>query len=174
MIPLVDISGFQLGVPPDEDADEEAPMLAALAEQASAYVESRPWAPPVGDMLLAFGVGKIIGLFLARFEYPIAVGECAGDRETWVVVGDLPPICVDTSETPTPEAALRLYCAICQDWADNVLAGASLAESYPIAAEPTAEHAQMLLSRIEFIRKKLVPLAKRRTKRAAKSQPRQG
>lgn len=32
------------------------------------------------------------------------------------------------------------------------------AESYPISVEPTREHAEMLLGRIEFIREKLIPL----------------
>lgn len=66
----------------------------------------------------------------------------------------------ETDDAPTPSDALRLYCAIAQDWADNVLAGRDLSESYPIEVEPTAEHAQMLLSRIEFIRREMVPLAR--------------
>lgn len=74
------------------------------------------------------------------------------------VVGDLPSICFET-DVRTPADALRLYCAIAQDWADNVLAGYDLSESYPIAVEPTRDHAEMLLSRVEFIREKLIPLA---------------
>jgi hypothetical protein len=34
-----------------------------------------------------------------------------------------------------------------------------LSDSYPIEVAPTAEHAKMLLSRVDFIRQKLVPLA---------------
>jgi hypothetical protein len=54
---------------------------------------------------------------------------------------------------------LQLYCAIAQDWADNVLAGRDLSESYPIDVQPTTEHARMLLDRIDFIRNELIPLA---------------
>ncbi len=82
------------------------------------------------------------------------------DRERWLVVGDLPSMHFETDDTPEPWLALKLYCAIGQDWADNVLAGRSLSDSYPIKVAPTAEHAQMLLDRIDFIRRKLIPLAR--------------
>ncbi|WP_375269953.1 hypothetical protein [Phenylobacterium sp.] len=65
----------------------------------------------------------------------------------------------ETDDTPTPALALQLYCAISQDWADNVLAGRDLSESYPIEVAPTAEHANMLLGRVGFIRTEFVPLA---------------
>ena len=104
---------------------------------------------------MAFGVGPILGLYLMRF----APGGKPEDRERWVVVGDLPSMHFETDDTPTPALALKLYCAIAQDWADNVLAGRDLSDSYPIPAAPTREHAEMLLGRIEFIRKKLIPLA---------------
>lgn len=75
------------------------------------------------------------------------------------MVGDLPPMHFETDDTPTPALALHLYCAIAQDWADNVLEGRDLSESYPIEASPTREHADMLLSRVDFIRKEIIPLA---------------
>jgi hypothetical protein len=65
----------------------------------------------------------------------------------------------ETDDAPTPAIALRLYCAIAQDWADNVLAGRDLSDSYPIPVAPTREHAEMLLSRVENIRKNYIPLA---------------
>lgn len=81
------------------------------------------------------------------------------DAERWVVVGDLPSMHFETDDSPTPAIALRLYCAIAQDWADNVLAGCDLSGSYPIPVAPTKEHADMLLSRIETLRKGFIPLA---------------
>jgi hypothetical protein len=65
----------------------------------------------------------------------------------------------ETDGTPTPALALQLYCAIVQDWADNVLAGRDLSDSYPIPVAPTRDHAENLLGRIDFIRTKLVPIA---------------
>jgi hypothetical protein len=155
----LDVSTFQIEADPDqnpEDLREEALLLQALEDDARAYVESRPWAPPIADLLLAFGVGGILGLFLVRFVH--AVGD---ETERWVVVGDLPFMNFETDDARTPDVALRLYCAICEDWAGNVLAGADLSDSYPIPVEPTVEHANMLRGRVEFIQTELVPLAQR-------------
>jgi hypothetical protein len=77
-----------------------------------------------------------------------------------LVVGDLPSMHFETDDAPEPWLALELYCAIAQDWADNVRAGRDLSDSYPIPVAPTREHADMLLSRIDFIRRKLVPFAR--------------
>lgn len=105
--------------------------------------------------MLAFGVAPILALFLVRFERP----RKPEDAERWVVVGNLPPMHFETDDTPTPALALQLYCAIAQDWADNVLEGRDLSDSYPIEVAPTREHAEMLLGRIDFIRRELIPLA---------------
>jgi hypothetical protein len=78
---------------------------------------------------MAYGVGPIVGLFLVRFSTP-PPSEIPDERERWVVVGDLPYMNFETEDAPTPDVALRLYCAICQDWADNVLACADLSDSY--------------------------------------------
>jgi hypothetical protein len=161
MTPLIDTSKFQLGVAPDEDDDIEAPALAAMAQDARAYMASLQWAPPVAELLLAYGIGGLMAVFLVRYAHPVAAGQSKGDREAWVVVGDMPSMCFETETATTPILALRLYAAIAQDWADNVLKGADLSQSYPVRTEPTREHAKMLKTRIQFIRKKIIPAAER-------------
>jgi hypothetical protein len=166
---FVDTSTFQLGLPSDLDPHEEleeAAQLEALWEDARAYVKSRTWAPFVAEILLAYGLGPIVGLFFVRFSAP-PPSEIPDERERWVVVGDGPYMNFETEDAPTPDLALRLYCAICQDWADNVLAGADLSDSYPIPVEPTQEHAEMLLSRVKFIRTEIVPIAEQQVRAAA-------
>lgn len=154
----VDTSGFPFGRDLDYESAAEVERLDALAAEAHAFMDPDSWTPPIVDLVLAFGVAPMIGLFLARF----APGGKPADAERWVVVGDLPSMHFETDDTPTPALALKLYCAIAQDWADNVLAGRDLSDSYPIEVAPTAEHAEMLLSRIAFIRSELVPLAEPR------------
>ncbi len=155
--PLVDTTDFQLGVDPNQDAAVDGPLLAEMEEAAQAILEWRDL-PPRKALLLAYALPGVIALYLAQFETAIPVGESQGDMERWVVVGDLPPMEFETDDYETRERALRLYCAIAQDWADNVLAGEDLTDCYPIAAEPTDDNARMLLSRIDFIREELVPL----------------
>lgn len=155
MASLIDTSRFPVGRGINYRGKKEARAVEALGAAAAAFVNSYRWTPPIEKLVLAFGVGPILGLYLMRFE----PGGRPEDRERWVVVGDLPSMHFETDDAPTPSDALRLYCAIAQDWADNVLAGRDLSESYPIDVAPTSEHANMLLSRIEFIRQKLVPRA---------------
>lgn len=154
----IDTSSFQFGVPVDEDAEVERPLLDTLAGEARAFVESRTWAPPISELLLAFGIGGVIGLFLVRFEHGITSGGGQGDDEIWVVVGDMPSIYFETEDVETRADALSVYCNIAEDWADHVVAGDSLAECYPIPVEPTQEHAMMLKSRLATIRRDFIPL----------------
>lgn len=154
MVTRVDISGFPVGSGIDYETPEEVAELEVLKAEARAFMERDSWSPPIADLVLAFGVGTVLGLYLARFE----PGGKPEDTERWVVVGNLPSMHFETDDTPTPALALRLYCAIAQDWADNVLDGRDLSDSYPIEAAPTREHAEMLLGRIDFIRTELIPL----------------
>ena len=105
--------------------------------------------------MLAFAVAPILGLFLMRF----APGGRPEDAERWVVVGDLPSMHFETDEARTPARALELCCAIAQDWANGVLAGRDLSDSYPFPTDRTRANAERLLDRVKFIRENLIPLA---------------
>ncbi len=152
---LVDTSRFPFGRNIDYDSGEEVEGLRALQAEARVFIESDSWAPPIADLVLAFGVAPIVALFLVKFENPTAPEEA----ERWAVVGNLPSMHFETDDTPTPALALQLYCAIAQDWADNIFEGRDLSDSYPVDVAPTREHAKMLLGRIDFIRRELIPLA---------------
>jgi hypothetical protein len=160
MATLIDASRFPTGAPEIAyDDSEDLTVFERMQASAAAYVSSFASAPPIERVTLAFGVAPIVALFLVRYAEPIARGELAGEIEQWVVVGDLPSMCFETEGAATPSLALELYCAIAQDWAERVLAGDDLSESYPIPVEATAEHAEMLQSRIAFIRDELIPRA---------------
>ncbi len=156
MNPPVDTSAFQLeGVP---DAEEDA-LLAQREDEARNYVASFGWSKPIQEILLAFGMSGILALFLVRFDEAVR-WEGEEDAELWVVIGDLPPAYFATDDSPNPGEALETYCIFMEDWADRILKGEDLAGSYPVAAAPTVEHAEMLKSRIEFIRGEIIPLVR--------------
>ena len=152
---LIDTSSFPTGKDIDYESAEEIKELGLLKEEAEGYLATYRWNPPIVELVLAFGIAPIIALFLVRR----APGTKPEDAERWVVVGNLPSMHFETDDTPTPALALRLYCAIAQDWSDNVLAGRDLSDSYPIPVAPTREHAEMLLGRVDFIRTTLIPRA---------------
>lgn len=156
MTERIDISGFPVGSEVDYESAEELAQLKLLTDEAWNFVRSFQWSPPVADLVLAFGIGPIVGVYLMRFES----GGRPEDAERWVVVGDLPSMHFETDDARTPDVALRLYCAIAQVWADNVMAGRDLSDSYPIPVAPTKRHARMLLSRVKFLQKRMIPLAR--------------
>ena len=64
-----------------------------------------------------------------------------------------------TDAARTPREALGVYCELMEDWADRVLAGDDLGETFPVEAAPTDQHARMLKDRLGFVREKLIPVA---------------
>lgn len=149
----IDTTGFQLYPDIVGDDAEEAGLLKDAAEEALRFVRGFRWAPPVKRLYLAWGIGGILCLFLVKFERPIPGNP---DDEIWVVVGDLPSVYLDTFVVD-PETALETYCMIMEDWADAVLSGGDLSQCYPVDAAPTEEHALMLKSRLDTIRRDFIP-----------------
>jgi hypothetical protein len=154
----VDTSRFPVGRDIDYESKAELERLASLRHEAERFLQGFRWTPPIAKLTLAFGVAPIAALFLARFERGIEGGG-NGDKELWVMVGNLPAAYFVVDECHRPAEALEVYCELMEDWADNVMAGADLSASYPVSVEPTIEHAHMLKGRIEFIRERLIPLA---------------
>lgn len=152
----VDTSRFPVGIDIDYESPEEIAELAELEAEAWVFMGGYHRTPPIESLVLAFGVGTILGLFLLRF----APGGRPEDAERWVVVGNGPSMHFEADVIPTPALALDLYCGLAEDWATCVLEELDLSECYPIPVAPTQEHAHMLLSRVEFIREELMPLAR--------------
>jgi hypothetical protein len=169
MTPPIDTSAFPTGAPDiDYDDADDLAGLEELKEVARAYVTSWRSAQPIREMVLAFGLSPIVGVFLVRFADPIVRGELAGETEIWAISGDLPSMCFETDDARTPADALRLYCAIAEDWANTVLSGGDLSQCYPIPVAPTRELADMLSSRVRFLREEFIPHRESRSLGACK------
>lgn len=133
----------------------ETEMLRSMLRDAETFLTSHKWCPPIVERFLGFGVGGVVAVFLFRVSEKVH----GTDDLLWVVEGDLPSAYLVTDGAPNPAAALSGYADIMEDWANAVLTGSALDEVFPVHAAPTAEHANMLLSRIKFIRERLIPLS---------------
>jgi len=133
--------------------DEETALLHEMLKNATRCITGFPWCPPIEDVFLGAGIGGVVALFLFHFREKIK----GTDDWLWVVVGDLPSAYLVLDNSPDPVCALEGYCELMDDWAKAVLDGQSLDDVYPVKAEPTEEHARMLLSRLEFIRDRIIP-----------------
>jgi hypothetical protein len=135
-----------------EDPEETA-LLKEMLGKAEAYLESQSWSRPISNVYFGCGVGGVVAVFL--FEFEKSVNET--DKWLWVVVGDVPSAYFVTDQAPDAAKALRVYCDLMQQWADAVLQEQPLENLFPVSAAPTKKHANMLLSRISFIREKIIP-----------------
>lgn len=97
------------------------------------------------------GIYEKIGIFLFEIE-PI---DDQVDDFIWIIVGDLPSMYLDKEITNGREV-LERYCELMQEWADNVKRGESLEECYPVPVDPTIENAELLSSRIAFVKRELL------------------
>ena len=149
----IDTSSFQDESEITGDDPEDTELLREMAAEARAYIEDFEWSPPIERLYLGMGVGGIVAAFLVQFEEEIDGTE---DDALWVVVGDLPSAYVIVEPEDDGAAALGRYCEVMEDWAFNVLKGDSLDDSFPVEAEATREHAEMLNSRIAFIRSEIL------------------
>lgn len=163
---LVDATDFQLVAEPGEDEAEDTLDLAEMEDWARNVLDNRGFGPYCQELLLAYGLPRVIALYLARLDlpvspvYPIPTGRIEGKKDLWVVVGDLPAIHFWGDWGDTRDYALESYCITAEEWAQCVLDGESLDECFPIPAAPTREHARMLLSRVRFIRDEIIPVVR--------------
>jgi hypothetical protein len=135
------------------DAGFEDDEVKALAAQARAFAEGFAWCERVTACEAGFAIAGVLGVF--RVQLVPTPGRGA-DPVVWVVVGDVPPAYLAFEEGDGWQDALRGYVEEMQWWVDAVREGASLDDLIPVNVPPTAEHADMLASRLAFIRERLV------------------
>jgi hypothetical protein len=133
--------------------EEDTKFLIEMASDARNYITSFSWCLPITAMYLADGIGGIIAIFLAEFA-----GKIGGtDDRLWVVVGDLPPAYMVVEPDDCAQEALERYCLLMDDWVAAVRGNGDFENVYPVRAARTEEHADMLQSRLGFIRKEIIP-----------------
>ncbi len=132
---------------------EEIQAILSLYYEAKNYIEDFDWCVSTKKCWYDkdFGIYEKIGVFLFEIE-PLKDNV---DDFIWVIVGDLPSVYLDKSIT-TGQEALEQYCELMQEWADNVKSEKSLEECYPVPVDPTIENAELLGSRIAFVRRELL------------------
>ena len=134
------------------DSPEDTKLLRTMADEARAYLSGFNWCPQIRNLYLAFGIGGVVGLYLAELEDKID----DQDGYLWVIVGDLPTAYL-VADSTTPYQALETYGSLMTDWADAVDSGASLEDVFPVATKPTRENAANLRRRLLFLKNNVLP-----------------
>lgn len=137
--------------------ESDTKLLREMLQRAEAYVKSFKWCPTIVGRFFGCGVGGVVAVFLFRFATKIS----DTDDLLWIVVGDVPSAYLVTDDAADAASALLVYCNLMEAWARTVLDGSSQDQVFPVAAPATPESADMLLSRIRFIRERIVPACQR-------------
>lgn len=140
---------------PQEDIRE----IVACFDQAERYLSSMRWCGGIVETRLLGAWPPGFCVFLCE----IVPLEDA-DPALWVIVGDVPPLYLDTERLRSVEAALETYAAYLEDWNDamrkpellDVLPPLLASDSFaPLSADPELE--ELLSGRARFIRQFVLP-----------------
>lgn len=125
--------------------------LAAFAREAETFLSEKRWCKRIRRGYYDRGWDGILAVFYFEIE-PNGEGV---DESVWVITGDLPAayICNDNQ---SGIEALQAYVEEMQKWVDAVRRGESVEDLIPVNVPATKEYADMLESRLGFIRQELL------------------
>ncbi|MGL6194199.1 MAG: hypothetical protein ACRC2T_05190 [Thermoguttaceae bacterium] len=135
-----------------ENNDETLELIKML-KAARDFITSHKWCPEIKYEYFGGGIGGIIAVFL--FQFSSSIND--QDEWLWVIEGDVPPAYLVVDSANNPCKALDLYCSTMESWSHCVLSGSSTDNEFPVKALPSAENANMLLNRVNFLRKEVIP-----------------
>lgn len=149
-------AGTDATMQPIESVRNSAPddphSVGAFAREAEDFLRRQRWCQGIARGYLDRAWDGILGVFF----FEIVPAQPGVDRTMWVITGDVPPAYICNANATGAEA-LRAYLAEMQLWVDAVQRGTSVERLIPVNAPPTAEYADMLASRLDFIRRRLLP-----------------
>jgi len=127
----------------------DLPSLIAAAEQ---FLSEQAWCGRVLQVTPIFTIEGVLGVFRAS----LVPSDPRADVMVWLVVGDLPPAYIAHEPGDSWQDALRGYVDEMSLWVAGVRGGASVDDLIPVNTPATLEYADMLASRLDFIRVRLI------------------
>lgn len=130
---------------------DDAMSVFEFARKAELFLAKKPWCKSIVCGYMARAWDGILGVFY--FEIVPSSSEI--DRSVWVIAGDVPTayICNDSKVWSD---ALGAYVAEMTRWVDAVRTGEPIDMLIPTGVPPSISYANMLASRLQFIRTELL------------------
>ena len=104
-------------------------------------------------MYLGYGIGGVIAVFQLEFKHKIA----DTDQRLWIIVGDLPSAYVVVEPQDSAQKAIERYCEVMDGWIAAVLSLGDFSDVFPVNAPRTAENAELLRLRLDYLRAEIIP-----------------
>ena len=118
------------------------------------YLAGFRWANPTGRVWVGHCSPGVIGTFLVELK----PSEADVDRFIWVIVGDLPSAYLSSVYAKTPREALSGYISEMSAWVSAVEKNEPTDDLIPVNAPPTIQNASSLKTRLEFLKREVLPL----------------
>ncbi len=138
---------------------EDRKEILEMFTESTAYMLSHFWCSAVENVRYGGGFAQVGVFFL------LAITEI-GPVEYWVIVGDLPPLYLDTNDDQidTAAEALDMYTYAMDIWVEKWSGVDSKWKVPPVVSrrefkpvQPTKQNVEKLRSRLEFLRREVVP-----------------
>jgi hypothetical protein len=124
----------------------------ALTAEAEGFLAAQRWVARVQSVTPMFAVEGVLGVFRCA----LIPSQPDADVMVWVVVGDLPPAYLVHEPGDSWQDALDIYTTEMGRWVEAVRSGDPLDDVIPVNVPPTREYADLLASRLDFIRARMV------------------
>lgn len=124
-----------------------------LIKEAKAYLKEHSWCKKIYDGWLFTNIGYAINIFLFRIEN----SQSIDDNLIWVIVGDFPPMYLDTYNISTTIEVVEVYVELTRDWISKAENDESLEDCYPLDAQTDKISIDLLKKKIEFLENKIIP-----------------
>jgi hypothetical protein len=121
-------------------------------KEAEVYLNSFTWCKRINKSAIYTNLGRVLCVFL----FDIDNTSCKEDNLLWVIVGDIPPMYLDTFGPKTTVQVLEDYIRLSEHWIHQVKIGGPINECYPFNVKPTLELAELLEIRVSFMKNTLI------------------
>jgi hypothetical protein len=128
--------------------DNDNLSIYSLAKEAESFLLKQKWCKKILKGYLGLGYEGIICIFYFEIE----PSQKNVDKYLWVIVGDLPPAYLVIDQCPNSACALDSYIYEMGLWVQAVKNDKPLDDIIPVNIKPSYEHADMLESRLEFLK----------------------
>jgi hypothetical protein len=128
--------------------------LTAQYNEAESYLNSFSWCRKINECSLYSNLGKVFCIFL--FEIENLASKEIEDGFLWVIVGDIPPMYLDTFSQKTTKKVIETYIRLAENWINGIKSGTGVNDCYPFSANPTLELAELLEKKIIFMKNTLL------------------
>ncbi len=136
----------------DASVDFKAEAL-RLLETSKSYLQANPWCGTIKNAWLFTNLGRVLCIFL----YEIENTQSPEDDFVWVMVGDFPPMYLDTINVINTRQVIGAYVNLMNEWILQVENDGPLEDCYPVIADRSPESLDILKKRMDLLHKMIEP-----------------